>query len=186
MRLGRGTYRLLGVVGLAAPAMGAGCLLTVDLESLQSRECPANEKLCGEECISKLNPQTGCASQTCLPCGLSHAVANCTQGGQCAIAACIGGYRNCDGDPANGCEIDIDHDALHCGSCTAQPCVMPNATPDCGAGLCAIRTCHAGFGDCNQEPRDGCETDLKRSAAHCSKCGTPCAEPSQCLEGQCR
>ena len=30
---------------------------------------------------------------------------------------CNGGRRDCDGDDANGCEVDPQSDPAHCGSC---------------------------------------------------------------------
>jgi hypothetical protein len=56
--------------------------------------------------------------QNCGACGhvceLPQAVAKC-EGGACLVAACEDGYGDCDGDPANGCEM-----ALGAGDSTCE------------------------------------------------------------------
>lgn len=54
------------------------------------------------------------------------------QAGQVAIARCKDGYSDCDGQVANGCEVDINNDTEHCGGCNE------NCTPTeiCVAGGC--------------------------------------------------
>lgn len=163
----------------------SACSFTVDLDYLQDRQCGANQKLCTDKCVRTDDPKTGCGSTTCIPCTLAQANANCSNG-RCAIAGCLGGYRDCNLNPDDGCEIDIDHDPDHCGSCSAAPCIVANATPDCAAGRCAVRACNAGFGDCNQMGVDGCETNLQTSSAHCSKCNTPCPSGAACVGGRCQ
>ena len=165
----------------------AACTLAVDLDYLQDQKCPANQKLCSNKCVSKSEPQTGCATDSCIPCTLAQATANCSpNSGFCAISACLRSYQDCNRVADDGCEIDIDHDPDHCGSCTAPPCVVANASPDCAAGRCAIRACHEGFGDCNQSAQDGCETNLQTSSAHCSKCNMPCPSGAACVGGKCQ
>jgi hypothetical protein len=164
----------------------SACSFTVDLDYLQNRECPAGQKFCNGNCVSKTDPRTGCAADACIPCTLAHTNATCTTSGSCAIAGCLESYQDCNRVADDGCEIDIDHDPNHCGSCTAAPCVVANAAPDCAAGRCAIRLCQAGYGDCNQSASDGCETNLQTSPAHCSKCNTPCATGLACVGGKCQ
>jgi hypothetical protein len=65
------------------------------------------------------------------------------------------------------------------------PCVVANATPDCASRRCAIRSCNDGFGDCNGDPIDGCETDVLRSPLHCSKCNLACPPGTSCVDGRC-
>ena len=46
-----------------------------------------------------------------------------------------------------------------------------------------------GFGDCNTNPRDGCEVDLRESLSHCGACGRGCNLPHAyptCTSGICR
>jgi hypothetical protein len=178
-------YMCVGASLAVAFQAFSGCSLTVDLDYLQDRKCASNQKLCNDKCVSRTDPQTGCAADSCVPCTLLQANANCNNG-VCAIAGCLSSYRDCNRAVEDGCEIDIDHDPAHCGSCTAAPCAVPNATPDCSAGRCAIRACHDGYGDCNMSAGDGCETNLQTNSAHCSKCNTPCASGTACVGGMCR
>jgi hypothetical protein len=161
------------------------CTLTVDTDYLKNRQCPSGTKLCNDRCVSRNDPSTGCASDSCVPCSLGHATANCANNGLCAIAGCLGNYQDCNHIAQDGCEVDIDHDPVHCGSCNAPACVTANGTPDCGAGHCATGACKAGFDDCNDDPEDGCEVNLRQDRLNCSKCNTPCPPGQNCVTGQC-
>ncbi|MDW8364136.1 MAG: hypothetical protein RMK74_17235, partial [Myxococcales bacterium] len=64
------------------------------------------------------------------------AVAGCSSS-RCVVTDCVEPYLNCDRDSANGCEVDADRDALHCGACNRA----------CPAGtLCDRGTCRFGTG----------------------------------------
>ena len=142
--------------------------------------------MCNDVCVSTERPEFGCANpSSCTPCGLPNATARCNADGACAIAACLGTHQDCDSKPDDGCEVDIRHDADHCGDCMAPPCIVPNATPDCAAGRCAIRSCNDGFDDCNDEARDGCEANLATDSKNCGQCGTTCAAGTVCAAGHC-
>lgn len=55
------------------------------------------------------------------------------------------------------------------------------------AGACQL-TCFQGFGNCNDDPSDGCETDLANSWEHCSGCSSACDLPNvetQRCDGRC-
>ncbi len=95
----------------------------------------------------------------------------------CESSACVGtscdpGYADCDGDRANGCETLVDANPSHCGRC-GRACAFANATPVCRAGLCALGTCAAGFGDCDGDPTNGCELPLN-TLANCGACRAAC------------
>jgi hypothetical protein len=160
------------------------CSIAVGLDYLGNGECPAGTKLCLSRCEDP-DPNTGCSASGCVPCILGNATARCGPDGQCAIAACIGSYQDCNAMPGDGCEVDTDHDPQHCGGCTAQPCVVPNAAPDCAAGHCAVRSCNTGFGDCNGLAGDGCEANLMTDSTNCGKCHVACATGTTCQNGAC-
>ena len=139
----------------------------------------------------------GCETNTltstahCGGCGMActvpaHATSTCV-GGTCGFA-CVAGFADCDGNPANGCEVDTQGDIAHCGSCTSA-CNPPNAAPACTAGVCAVATCVTGFGDCDGNASNGCETDVRRSTASCGGCGRACPDRDNafpgCLAGAC-
>jgi hypothetical protein len=59
-----------------------------------------------------------------------------------------------------------------------------NATPVCAAGACA-QVCAAGFGDCDGDATNGCESNLQTSATSCGRCGNACAAGGMCRAGAC-
>ena len=78
-------------------------------------------------------------------------------------------------------------DVNNCGSC-GHVCSLPNATPTCNNGQCAILSCNPGFADCNGIASDGCEVNLNSDAANCSACGLVCSFPNAsaaCSGGGC-
>ncbi|MDI1483908.1 hypothetical protein [Polyangium sp. y55x31] len=70
--------------------------------------------------------------------------------------ACEPGHADCDGNAANGCEVDTQVDPAHCGACGAA-CTATNGTPGCSAGSCVIAACDPGRSDCDDDPSNGCE-----------------------------
>jgi len=129
------------------------------------------------------DPSNGCETDTrvspshCGMCGnacmVSGGNATC-RAGACVVASCDTGRGDCDGNASNGCETNTTNSTTHCGACGAA-CTLPNATPRCEAGRCAIASCNTGFADCDNDPSNGCEVDTRTTAAHCGGCGMRCA-----------
>lgn len=67
---------------------------------------------------------------------------------------------------------DLNLTGDHCGSCGNR---CPTNTL-CRGGMC----CTPGFGNCNGNPADGCETPLD-TATNCGICGNPCPRPRACI-----
>jgi hypothetical protein len=109
---------------------------------------------------------------------------------------------------AGGCQALVDLDGLenrHCGpdekACTdgcvpkndtttgcallqCAPCAPPHATAKCGLnGECAPDMCLGTWRDCNQDPRDGCETDVAHDPYNCGVCGKMCDRPANGIAG---
>ncbi|MDO9015516.1 MAG: hypothetical protein Q8S73_29765 [Deltaproteobacteria bacterium] len=149
--------------------------------------CGAGERVCGGACVGAADPANGCGAATCAPCALPNATASCAAGA-CAVAACGSGFADCDGDAANGCEVDTRLSVAHCGAC-ARACITANATPVCAAGLCAVASCAPFYADCDGAPGDGCEVDTRNDLNHCGGCGRACRlsrATARCEAGQCR
>lgn len=143
----------------------------------------------------EVDPKTDPGS--CSTCGnacpgVDHGQPACNNG-QCAFT-CDSGWADCDGNPANGCEVDTTTSVASCGSCGNACAGASHATPHCASSACAW-TCDAGWGNCDNDPANGCEVDTTTSVAHCGACGQACGSangiPScagsvcsiQCIDG---
>ncbi|MBL8680771.1 MAG: hypothetical protein JNK05_16450 [Myxococcales bacterium] len=127
-------------------------------------------------CETALNTAENCG-MCGARCGFPNATAACVMGA-CAMGACNPGFGNCDGDPANGCETPLDS-VRNCGRC-GSVCSTARATSACVAGVCRITACNPGFGDCDDNAGNGCETSLN-TVRDCGACGAVCpTRPGGC------
>jgi len=86
-----------------------------------------------------------------------------------------------DGEP--GC-FPVDDPALGCTGEGCAPCDLPHAVAVCGfVGPCRIDRCADSFRDCDAQPENGCEVDIRTSADHCGRCDQPCS--GTCTNGTC-
>ena len=128
---------------------------------------------------------TGAAS--CGSCGRNCTTlrnvtsARCSEGA-CRELTCAAGTADCNGDPADGCERSL-RTQTDCGACD-QPCAPAHAQADCSTGQCRAGKCDSGFGDCDGDVKNGCET-LLNSTSHCGACGKACAAGATCNNGVC-
>ena len=103
-------------------------------------------------------------------------------------AGCAPGFVDCNGDTADGCEVDTRTDPMHCGACRAR-CVLDHATTAaCDMGSCRVAVCATSFGDCDRNAENGCEVNIRTSVADCGTCGTVCAHMNTrdtCASGVC-
>lgn len=152
-----------------------------------SVDCPSGFADCnGEEadrCETDLSTIEDCGSCG-VRCSDVNGEASCTARG--CVIACSDGYDDCDDDVATGCEARLATDASHCGSC-GNECTNEHGSTRCTDGECSPR-CDGGFGDCDGDPANGCETDLTTSLSHCGACGERCAPAHAegvCEDGVC-
>ncbi len=111
---------------------------------------------------------TGClAWGTPEACSEPNATAGCASGA-CNVAACTSGFADCDQDASNGCEVNVDSDPAHCGTCA-------NA---CDGGSCVDGTCCATCGGST------C-LDLSSDPAHCGSCDQSCRSGEICSGASC-
>ena len=146
-----------GDLGQAACG-GDGC----EVEGLDTKEnCGACGITCdkpGEECVNEGN------------------------GLECAVPCARFGKVLC------GFEcVDLLSDVGSCGACFSgcKP-PGPHQVSSCSKGVCAYE-CEPGFGDCNGDSTDGCETDLSVHPGNCGACGNACdvSVGQPCIEGRC-
>jgi hypothetical protein len=173
-----------------------GCEVNVNTDPLHCGGCPAacdstngtpscTGGTCGITCSAGYgdcdsNVANGCEVNTAtdalhcggcaLACDSTNGTPSCT-GSECEIA-CNAGFEDCDGNAANGCEVDTNSDPLHCGGC-ATACDSTNGTATCTGGTCGI-TCNPGFEDCDGNPTNGCEVDTNSDPLHCGACIIAC------------
>jgi hypothetical protein len=126
----------------------------------------------GVSCETALDTLTDCGA-----CGVTCAQASCV-GGVCSTADCrqMPGTADCDHDGAS-CEVDLRSNVENCGRCD-NPCafdpgLLPRAALNCRDGVCGA-VCETGWGDCDLNARNGCETPLN-TITDCGGCGQACA-----------
>ncbi|MBI3785887.1 MAG: DUF1566 domain-containing protein [Deltaproteobacteria bacterium] len=144
------------------------------------------------------NPADGCETATstnvnnCGSCGnvcsAAHGTSSCIVGG-CHVASCNAGFGDCNNNASDGCETATNSDPNNCGSC-ANVCSTANGTSSCIFGGCHVASCNAGFGDCNNDPADGCETSTTTNPFNCGGCGNNCTalanvSAAACAGGTC-
>ncbi|MBI5512220.1 MAG: hypothetical protein HY909_00540 [Deltaproteobacteria bacterium] len=134
--------------------------------------CAPGERVCSGMCARPTDPAFGCAGPGCTPCSFPNATATCTAGA-CAFERCAMGFTDCNTMARDGCEVNTGNDPMNCGSC-GRRCMAPNAMASCVAGVCGVGTCNAGFGDCDMNPTNGCETDTRANVMNCGGCGMAC------------
>ena len=168
-----------------------GCEILTDTDL---NNCGACGKVCPQN--------TACVAGvcTCKPCSYANATPLCVNF-QCQLGPCNPGYGDCDGNPANGCELALNSDAKNCGACgkvcaqglvcalgncTCAQCNIPNAKSICVNNQCMLDQCLAGFANCDNVGANGCEIDTRSDANNCGSCGFKCPMGTPfCVGGQC-
>lgn len=140
------------------------------------------------------NATNGCETNlntslsNCGSCGNVCSPANATPGcvaGSCTIVSCSAGFKDCDENPNNGCETAIENNPNNCGSCGNVCPSGANSTAVCSLAVCGL-ICNPGFGDCDGNPSNGCETSLESNPNNCGTCGNACVSGHLCLSGVCQ
>jgi hypothetical protein len=97
---------------------------------------------------------------------------------------CEAGFGDCDGNAANGCEVDLRSAATSCGAC-GRVCTLPNATAGCSAAACTVTGCASGYANCDSAAANGCEAQLATDTLNCGACARVCATGERCVAGAC-
>jgi hypothetical protein len=141
------------------------------------------------------NPNNGCEANlatdpaNCGQCGqacsTNHSTPSCTAG-VCGVS-CAPGFADCDFDPDDGCETNLNTDVTNCGTC-GKLCSTAGGTPNCVGGTCGISVCQGTLADCNGLSSDGCEVDTATDVNNCGHCGNQCSANNAtvaCSSGAC-
>lgn len=104
-----------------------------------------------------------------------NSTATCT-GGMCGLT-CATNFADCDNDPTNGCEVNLQTSTGNCGVCGHACSGANSVSTACAMGQCAP-TCLDGFGNCLKPAApmadDGCETVVLDDVFNCGACGRTC------------
>lgn len=105
------------------------------------------------------------------------------------VLKCPPNQGDCNQSHLDGCEIDLNITAEHCGAC-GDDCSPPNAEGQCVAGNCQLvpDSCVTGFANCNGSPTDGCEVDISIDPDFCGSCEIACSDnhgTPTCTAGVC-
>ena len=151
----------------SATCVEGSCIVTDCLNGM--RDCDGDaDNGCETDPTSDANHCGLCNRGCSVPGGDAICVdSNCT------LAACQVGFGDCDGSPDNGCELRLDS-LDHCGGCGIVCDDIANGQVGCIAGSCGIVECVTGFGDCDDDPENGCETALD-DIDRCGSCDTTCS-----------
>ncbi len=172
---------------------GLACSLQNASESCSTGSCVISSCISGyTDCNSVTGDgcevHTSVDTSNCGTCGNvcsnAHGTTQCSAG-SCA-PVCAGLWGDCDSDPDNGCETQLDT-LTNCGSC-GQTCNLLNATESCSTGSCVITSCNSGYTDCNSTDADGCEVHTAVDTANCGTCGNICSNghgTTLCSGGTC-
>ncbi len=134
------------------------------------------------------DPLDGCETalltdpRNCGGCGRPCATGQVCSSGVC-VTSCPTGQALC----AGAC-VDTQTSPSHCGAC-GNTCSTPaNTMSTCSMGACGSM-CVGGFGDCDRNAGNGCETSLGGSVLHCGRCGNACRtlpnSTPTCVNGLC-
>ncbi len=155
--------------GACGRACGAGQICTNGVCTLS---CGSGLTACGSACVNLQNDPANCSA-----CGRP-----CSSGQVCVNGACAGvcgaGQLTC-----GGVCVTPATDVNHCGRCSNACPAGAQATAACVGGACQL-VCSTGFGNCDSNASNGCETDLRSSNANCGACGNVCA--GTCVNGACQ
>ena len=89
---------------------------------------------------------------------------------------CEDGWKDCNGDPTDGCETNLNTSVEHCGDCKNNCFETTKGAfgQTCNEGKCDYALCLSGYGDCNDDRTDGCEVDVLSNKEHCGACNKKC------------
>ncbi|MBK6807805.1 MAG: hypothetical protein IPL19_03560 [Sandaracinaceae bacterium] len=92
----------------------------------------------------------------------------------------------CEGSLDEDCDGTVDEMLAVSIECQNRFGSPPRTAFACSVdGACEVGFCAMGYGDCDFEPSDGCETDLRADPLHCGDCGRSCGVGGSCRDGEC-
>lgn len=158
--------------GACVPGCVGGCGPAAVCNAGECVPCPAGRVACGNTCRDLQSDRAHCGAcgAACpQPAGATVACVNAA----CTLTACADPtYRDCDGNAANGCEMNIVSDRNNCGACG----VRCGARQMCTAGRCVCQT--------GTDNLCGNACYLFNDPLNCGACGRVCSDRQTC-NGSC-
>ena len=127
-----------------------------------------------------------CGECPTICAGGNHGTPTCTAG-TCGIV-CDTDFADRNGDPVDGCEVDLQNDPDDCGLAGIDCPTLAGSVATCTLGVCGFR-CMPGFASCDLNVFNGCEIDTSTDPSHCGDCLMSCSQSggvtSVCQVGAC-
>jgi len=162
--------------GRTCQALGSAAAVCVDAchtdaQCQQRRD--GSDRCCSGACVNSGSDAGNCG--VCgQACAFPHAAGVCAAG-QCSAGVCDVGWADCNQMGTDGCETNLAIDPQSCTAC-GRVCSAPHAVAGCANG-CYLEGCEPGFGDCDGEASNGCETSTAVDVNNCGLCGHVCKLP---------
>lgn len=103
---------------------------------------------------------------------------------------CAAGEMCTSGTCCQGTCRDTMADSQYCGSCSSRCEAGGHAETSCVGGLCRVKSCAAGYLDCDRSASNGCEVNIDSDPSHCGACETRCQafanQSASCRSGACQ
>ena len=177
--------------GVCAPcALTQSCNTASDCKDGDCTDGTCQAAGCNDGAKTGNETDVDCGGGSCKACVVSAA---CVQGPDCQSGVCdkqACATPTCNDRVTNGSETDIDCGGPDCSACIAgQSCLTPSdcVGNDCTSGKCAL-SCAAGMANCDGDPKNGCETNIRTDGEHCGDCATVCSlsnASATCTAGVC-
>jgi hypothetical protein len=145
--------------------------------------CPSGSAFCQGACLDVLTDPTNCGVCGNVCPSLPNSSPTCSLG-TCGYV-CNPGFKDCDLNPANGCEVSVLNDLQNCGSCGAaclnpinyilQGAFLPFVS-GCINGMCSYGCIGGETANCTGPGQDGnpCPIYLQSDESNCGFCGNVC------------
>lgn len=106
--------------------------------------CPAGQTYCSEECVDLATDAKNCGSCgfRCQDDRLTTSIGVCAYG--TCRRQCMTGRADCNGNPSDECEVNVDSDPSNCGGCGVVCDAI--AGQACVRGRCVVEPCEQGDG----------------------------------------
>lgn len=125
--------------------------------------------------------------RACACVGGAAGAQECSPGGAWSTCACPdGGAAEAGVDAGSDGDLDAGLDAAGDAHVDHAEAGQPDAASDAAEVPEDNGGCPVGMADCDRDPVNGCEVDLRTTFAHCGRCERSCSGARKgCVDGVC-